>query len=166
MTRCRRWLELESPCGGSGALSSRARQAEDMLQSIVSCQRQRDETRREVLARRAIFVSSFKSLPSRDVSSRPALPAICLHHPPRHEPKQSQAEKNNCGGGAGSADLVIDETNQATGKRVFSTVLGRSCDGFPVPAGATPTPTPVQFQLLPRAWEHAVKPLHSPGCPE
>lgn len=90
------------------------------------------ETRRDgrFLARRAIFVSSFKSLPSRDVSSRPALPAICLHHPPRHEPKQSQAEKNNCGGGAGSADLVIDETNQATGKRVFSTVLGRSCDGF------------------------------------
>lgn len=29
-------------------MSSSARQAEDMLQSIVSCQRQRDETRREV----------------------------------------------------------------------------------------------------------------------
>lgn len=65
----------------------------------LSASVRRDETGR--LARRAIFVSSFKSLPSRDVSSRPALPAICLHHPPRHEPKHGQgrrAEKNNCGG--------------------------------------------------------------------
>lgn len=48
VTQCRRWLELESPCGGSGAMSSSARQAEDLLQSIVSCQRQqgRDETGR------------------------------------------------------------------------------------------------------------------------
>lgn len=59
LARCRRRLELESRCGGPGALSSSARQAENMLQSIVSCQRQRDETRRQVLAGRAIFVSSF-----------------------------------------------------------------------------------------------------------
>lgn len=80
-------------------MSSSARQADSMLQSIVSCQRQRDETRREVLARRAIFVSSFKSLASRDVSSRQALPAICLHHhhptPARTktEPRAKRAEE-------------------------------------------------------------------------
>lgn len=51
----------------------------------------RDETRG--LAGRAIFVSSFRSLASRDVSSRPALPAICLHRAPRHEPKQPQAKR-------------------------------------------------------------------------
>lgn len=52
-----------------------------LLQRIVSCQRQRDETRREVLAHRAIFVSSFKPLASRDVSNRPALPAILFASP-------------------------------------------------------------------------------------
>lgn len=41
---------------------------------------------------------------------------------------------------AGSADLVIDETNQATGKRVFPRSLGAAATtGFPVATSATPT---------------------------
>lgn len=63
-------------------MSSRARQAEDMLQSIVSCQRQRDETRREVLARRAIFVSSLSRSPAAMFQAgRPCQRSVCTTHP-------------------------------------------------------------------------------------
>ena len=147
-------------------MPSSARQAENMLQGTGSCQlpapapasapasARRDETRRdgtgrEVLARRAMFVSSFQSLASRAVSNRPALPAICLHHPPpppartKTGPGPRGPRGEDCGGRAGSADLVIDETNQATGKRVFPRPSGCCRDEFPTPtpdSSSIPTP--------------------------
>lgn len=74
---------------------------------------------------------------------------------------------------AGSADLVIDETNQATGKRVFPRSLGAAATtGFPVATSATPTdpdpdssPIPIPTSKRPFGGK-LVKPLHSPGCPE
>jgi hypothetical protein len=152
-----------------------ARQAENMLQGTGSCQlsapapatasapasARRDETRRdgtgrEVLARRAMFVSSFQSLASRDVSNRPALPAICLHHQTTHPPARTKTgpgprgpRGEDCGGRAGSADLVIDETNQATGKRVFPRPSGCCRDEFPTPtpdSSSSPTPKRLRAQ--------------------
>lgn len=63
-------------------MSSSARQAEDLLQSIVSCQRQRDETRREVW-----LVGRFSShLLSRSPAAmfqagRPCQRSVCTTHP-------------------------------------------------------------------------------------
>lgn len=63
-------------------MASSARQAEDMLQSIVSCQRQRDETRREVW-----LVGRFSShLLSRSPAAmfqagRPCQRSVCTAHP-------------------------------------------------------------------------------------
>lgn len=148
MARCRQRPELESPCGGSRGRLSSARQAENMLQSIVSCQRQRDKTRRDALARRAIFVSSFKPSVSRDVSSRLALQAICLrHYPSTNQNKTKPRVAENCGGRTGSGDLVIDEANQATGKRVFPLPLGVPRIRFPGPVSPTPTPIPTSKSL-------------------
>lgn len=69
------------------------------------------------------------------------------------------------GGRAGSGDLVIDETNQATGKRVFPRSLGAAATGSQLQR-ARLRPRLQSNSNFQEPEEHAVKPLHSPGCPE
>lgn len=72
-------------------MSSSARQAEDLLQSIVSCQRQRDETRREVW-----LVGRFSShLLSRSPAAmfqagRPCQRSVCTTHPGTSQNRSSR----------------------------------------------------------------------------